>query len=84
MQDLLGVDPGTATPLGLIRDRERKVTPVVDAFLMESDFINFHPLVHTLSTSIRPKDLMAFFASTGHEPMLVDLDGADGAEQAAG
>jgi Ala-tRNA(Pro) deacylase len=39
MQDLLGVDPGTATPLGLIRDRER-MTPVVDAF-RESDFVNF-------------------------------------------
>ena len=76
MQDLLGVDPGTATPFGLIRDSGRKVTPVVDASLMESDFVNFHPLVHTLSTSIRPKHLMAFFASTGHEPLIVELDGA--------
>ena len=33
MQNLLGVDPGSATPFGLIHDREREVTPVVDASL---------------------------------------------------
>jgi Ala-tRNA(Pro) deacylase len=80
MQDLLGVDPGSATPFGLIHDREREVTPVVDASLMDADFVNFHPLVQTLSTSIRPKDLMAFFASTGHKPLIVDLDGAQAAQ----
>jgi len=73
MREVLGVDPGTATPFGLMNDVEKQVTPVIDASLMSADLINFHPLVHTASTGIRPDDLLRFIRACGQEPLIVEM-----------
>lgn len=72
--EYLGVLPGALTPLGLINDRTGAVTAVVDASLMETEQVNFHPLVNTESTGLRPQDLLHFIRSCEREPMLVDFD----------
>ena len=73
MREMLGVDPGPATPFGLVNDIGRQVTPVVDASLMSAAIVNFHPLVQTASTSIRPDDLVTFMRACGHEPLIVEM-----------
>ena len=73
MQEVLGVEPGSATPFGLINDERKLVTPVIDASLMSASLVNFHPLVQTASTSIHPNNLMAFIRACGHEPLIVDI-----------
>lgn len=74
MIELLGVSPGALTPLGIINDRAGLVTVVVDALLLGSGLLNFHPLVNTESTGLKPNELLAFIRSCGREPFLVDLD----------
>lgn len=74
MTDLLGVQPGVLTPLGLVNDTEQAVTAVVDASLLDVGQVNFHPLINTESTGLRPTDLLAFIRSCGREPLLVDFD----------
>ena len=44
---ILGVEPGSVTPFGLVNDRDRQVTLVLDEALMRGDPVNFHPLVHS-------------------------------------
>jgi Ala-tRNA(Pro) deacylase len=78
MIELLGVPPGALTPLALINDRERLVTAVIDAALLKSEQINFHPLVNTRSTGLRPADLLTFIRSCEREPMIVDFDATKG------
>jgi Ala-tRNA(Pro) deacylase len=73
MREVLGVDPGTATPFGLMNDLRRQVTPVIDASLMSAAQVNFHPLAHTASTGIRPEDLLTFMRACGHEPLIVEM-----------
>lgn len=73
MQDVLGVAPGTLTPLALINDVERNVTVVVDAELLGEDQLNFHPLVHTESIGVAPREFLTFIASCDREPMIVDF-----------
>lgn len=73
MREMLGVDPGAATPFGLINDVGRRVTPVIDASLMSAEVVNFHPLVQSASTSIRPGDLLTFMRACGHEPLIVEM-----------
>ena len=73
MREVLGVDPGTATPFGLINDLQAQVTPVIDASLMSAAQVNFHPLVHTASTGIRPEDLLIFVRACGHEPLIIEM-----------
>ncbi len=75
MKTLLGVEPGALTPLGLIHDDRCVVRVVLDESLLEADVVNFHPLVNTESTSLKPHDLVRFIRATGREPLLVRLSG---------
>ncbi len=75
--EVLGVTPGSVTPFGLINDAPPRVTVVLDATLMAGEAINCHPLVNTATTTIRSVDLLAFVRATGHEPLILALDGVD-------
>jgi len=70
LREVLGVEPGSVTPFALINDKEHRVVPVLDAAMMEYDILNYHPLVNTMTTSIARDDLLKFFQSTGHAPLI--------------
>ncbi|MGK6312640.1 prolyl-tRNA synthetase associated domain-containing protein [Neorhizobium sp. DT-125] len=74
MVELLGVQPGALTPLGLINDRAGVVTAVVDASLLDADQVNFHPLINTESIGLQPAELLSFIRSCDREPLLVRFD----------
>jgi Ala-tRNA(Pro) deacylase len=49
------------------------VRPVFDRGLMEEfEWVNFHPLTNTMTTAIRPGDLLRFLRHLGHAPEIVD------------
>lgn len=75
MQAHLGVTPGSVTALAVINDTAHKVRFVLDANLMQADIINAHPLENTATTSLSREDLIAFVERTGHEVLVVDLQG---------
>lgn len=77
MLEVLGVTPGGLTPLAIINDPEAVVTVVVDASLLRSEQVNFHPLNKSQSIGLSPDDLQAFVRSCGREPLVVALDGPD-------
>ncbi|HJW79530.1 MAG TPA: prolyl-tRNA synthetase associated domain-containing protein, partial [Beijerinckiaceae bacterium] len=70
---ILGVEPGSVTPFGLVNDRERRVTLVVDEALMRGDPVNFHPLVNSATTGLSRAGLLKFFAATGHASRIMRL-----------
>ena len=70
MMELLGVAPGSVTPLGVLHDTQGRMNVVLDAALMEHDTINCHPLVNTMTTSLRREDLVKFLEATGHSPRI--------------
>jgi len=81
MMATLGVAPGAVTPFGAINDRDRRVTVVLDASLMQHAVINAHPLVNTMTTSIGRDDLVKFLEATGHVPRIERVaDPAEGAQ----
>jgi Ala-tRNA(Pro) deacylase len=70
----LGVEPGSVTPFGLVNTPPGTVRLIFDRQLMEAfEWVNFHPLTNTMTTAIRPADLLRFLRQLGHEPELVDL-----------
>jgi Ala-tRNA(Pro) deacylase len=75
MMELLGVAPGSVTPLGVLHDTQARINVVLDAALMEHDTINCHPLVNTMTTSISRDDLVKFLESTGHIPRMEQVSG---------
>lgn len=74
MTEVLGVEPGSVTPFGLINDAEGRVTPVLDREMLELRPLNFHPLRNDATTQIAPQDLLRFVAATGHEAVISEID----------
>jgi Ala-tRNA(Pro) deacylase len=70
MLETLGITPGAVTPFGALNDTTGRVTIVLDKALMQHATINAHPLVNTMTTSISREGLLAFLASTGHNPRI--------------
>ena len=82
MMELLGVAPGSVTPLGVLHDTQGRINVVLDTELMEHDTINCHPLVNTMTTSLKREDLVKFLEATGHSPKITRVSGVS-AEAAA-
>jgi Ala-tRNA(Pro) deacylase len=75
MREVLGVEPGSVTPLGVLNDTQARITVVLDAALMAHDLINAHPLTNTMTTAMARDDLLRFLRATGHEPLIVAVAG---------
>ncbi len=74
--EYLGLTPGAVSVFGAINDTQLQVKVVLDADLMAHDIINGHPLTNEATTSIRTADLLVFLRATGHEPLILKLDGS--------
>ena len=75
LREVWGVEPGAVTPFGAINDKDVRVTVVLDAAMMEHTTLNYHPLVNTMTTSIKREDLVKFLESTGHVPRIERVSG---------
>ena len=73
LESVLGVTPGSVTPLALLNDTTAPVTVVVDGALMNFAEVNCHPLENTATTRIATADLLRFIEATGHTPIIVKL-----------
>ena len=83
MRTVLGVEPGSVTPLSAINDTARRVTVVLDQALMEHATINCHPLTNTMTTSLAREDLVKFLQATGHPPRILPIAGVGDPQDAA-
>jgi Ala-tRNA(Pro) deacylase len=73
MQRLLGIEPGSVTPLAAINDVDRYVNIVVDRTLGEVERINIHPLRNTATLGLAPLDLVRLLQHWDHVPVLTDI-----------
>jgi Ala-tRNA(Pro) deacylase len=74
LREALGVTPGSVTPLAIVNDRDQRVTHVLDAKLLAHELVNCHPLENDATTTLTSADLLRFVRSTGHEPIILDLN----------
>ena len=76
LYELLGVRPGSITPLGLVFDEAHQVNLLIDREVLALEEIGMHPLVNTASIAMKTEDLMKiYFPFTGHEPQILDIPG---------
>ena len=73
---ILGVEPGSVTPLAMINDGERQVRLVLDAGMIAAAAVLVHPLVNTATLILAPADLLRFLAHCGVTPAVTDLSPA--------
>ncbi len=77
MMRLLGVTPGSVTPLAALNDAEGQVSVVIDSRLADAPRVNVHPLRNTATVGLTGADLLAFLADVGHPPLVVMLPGSE-------
>jgi Ala-tRNA(Pro) deacylase len=77
--DLLGVRPGSLSPLALVNDRAHHVRLVIDNDLAHEPVFLFHPLDSTATIALSKRDLEDFLQRIDHAPSWYAL----GARQAA-
>ena len=65
LQTYLGLIPGAVTPLGIINDKEQKVTVVLDKELKNKNVL-IHPNRNTSTISIKYDDLIKFIKYCGN------------------
>ncbi len=68
LRAVLGVEPGSVTPFGLVNAAQ----------LRDHEWVHFHPLVNSMTTAIRPADLLRFLKALGHSAAPLEPPGGPG------
>ena len=71
--ELLGVNRGAVTVLGLINDIQNQVRLLVDEDIWEREYFLCHPMVNTATLIMAKKDLEYYFMLSGHNVNLVAI-----------
>lgn len=70
LKDILKLDPGSVTPLGIINDRDNKVKIVIDKDLVKKKIL-VHPNVNIKTISINFDVLIMFIKYENHDYILM-------------
>ena len=73
MERLLGIAPGSVTPLAMINAEPGSVTVVLDAGLASAERINLHPLRNTGTLGLAGADVLALLRHWGHIPVVAAI-----------
>ena len=73
MERLIGVTPGSVTPLAMINADVGAISLVLDEALAVDQPVGVHPLRNTATMVLRGTDILAAAKSWGHDPRVVDL-----------
>lgn len=72
----LGVRPGSVCPFAIVNDKAGDVTIILDADMMASARVNYHPMENDKTIGLAPADLIRFIETTGHRAHIMDLRAA--------
>lgn len=76
MEQLLDIQPGAVSVMGLMNDKENKVQLLVDEDVMKGEYLGCHPCVSTSSLKLKTEDVFGtFLKAVGHDKIVVTLKG---------
>lgn len=73
MERLLGVSPGSVTPLAMINAAPGSVKMVLEEGLAEGSRVNVHPLRNTATMGLAGADILRLLGHWGHEPQVSNI-----------
>ena len=76
MLEFLDILPGSVSVMGLMNDKDDRVTLLVDDDLMDKEYLGCHPCVNTSSLRLKTKDVFEVFVpAVNHSVTTVKLVG---------
>ena len=74
MLEFLDILPGSVSVMGLMNDKDDRVTLLVDDDLMDKEYLGCHPCVNTSSLRLKTKDVFEVFVpAVNHSVTTVKL-----------
>lgn len=74
MEEFLDITPGSLSVLGLMNDKNTRVRLVIDAPVLDAEYVGVHPCINTSSLRLKTSDLLEkIIPAMGHEPTIVNL-----------
>jgi Ala-tRNA(Pro) deacylase len=73
MARLLGISPGSVTPLAAINAAPGSIAVVLDAALADADPVNVHPLRNTATLALAGTAILDLLRHWGHEPVVAPI-----------
>lgn len=71
LKKLLGVTPGSVSPLGVVNDHNREVVVLIDEDLPKCSMVCFHPNINTATIVLKYSDFEKFINWSGNEYKFV-------------
>lgn len=76
LHQVLGVRPGSVTPLAILNDHARVVKLVLDQTMMAAEIINVHPMINDQTIGFAPRDFLRVLEKFDIVPHVIDLSRA--------
>jgi Ala-tRNA(Pro) deacylase len=74
MEAFLDITPGSLSILGLMNDKDNRVQLLIDADVLNGEYIGCHPCINTSSLRLRTEDVLhKLIPAMGHEPRMITL-----------
>ncbi len=73
MVELLGITPGSVTPLAALNDARGRVQLVLDEVLAAQPRVNVHPLRNTATLGLSGLDLVRLLVRWRHAPLIIPV-----------
>jgi Ala-tRNA(Pro) deacylase len=77
MVHLIGIQPGSVTPLAAINAEAGSITVVLDAGLAAAEIVNVHPLRNTGTLSLSGACIKTLLQHWGHQPLIASIPRQD-------
>lgn len=73
MERLLGITPGSVTPLAGFNNKDGSVRIVLDEALAKAPLVQVHPLRNSATLGLSGADLLRALESWGHAPLVASI-----------
>lgn len=73
LMEILQLEPGSVSPLGLINDKNNLVSFIVDKKVWDSELVCFHPNINTETLELSKENFHKIISLTGNNFSIIDL-----------
>ena len=70
MEKFLDITPGSVSVMGLMNDTENQVQLLVDADVLEGEYLGCHPCINTSSLKLRTRDVFTTYLNAVHHDYI--------------
>ncbi|MBU0757271.1 MAG: prolyl-tRNA synthetase associated domain-containing protein [Nanoarchaeota archaeon] len=74
LKRIMDLDPGSVSPFGLIHDKGKETTLLIDKEIWDADIVTFHPNVNSETLEIKRDDFRKYVESLGCRYEVLDIN----------